>query len=203
MYYQNLATWVATPWVRNFMGVSTTMTVPDPHADFWIFGYGSLIWNPGFPYAEVAAARIYGFHRRLCVLSTIYRGTPEKPGLLLGLERSGSCTGRAFRVCAQHVNETLSYLDEREQVTKVYCPHFARTRLSDGRIVQSYTFVVRHEHEQYAGKLSIDEQARLIAQGVGERGSSLDYMINTIKHMNELGITDTPLHRVLEKALKL
>lgn len=167
--------------------------------DFWVFAYGSLMWDPGFPFAESAPGLIHGFHRCLCVLSTIYRGTPDRPGLVLGLDRGGSCAGRAFRVAPEHVNDTLSYLDEREQVTKVYCPHFVDVKLGDGRCVKGYTFVVRHQHEQYV-HLGQEEQARLVAQGVGRRGRALDYLANTIRHLDDLGIKDGPLHQVLEMA---
>ena len=101
------------------------------------------------------------------------------------------------------VSEQDPRLDEREQVTKVYCPHFFDTKLKDGRIVKAYTFVVRREHEQYAGQLSLEEQARLVAQGVGEKGPAIDYLINTVQHIDELGIKDTDLHKVLKMAQKL
>ena len=178
------------------------MIRPAPNQDLWIFAYGSLMWNPGFPHVEDQPGLIYGYHRCLCVRSTIYRGTPENPGLVLGLDRGGSCCGRALRVTAEHVNATIAYLDEREQVTKVYCPHFVTVKLGDGREVCGYTFVVRHEHEQYV-HLSIDEQARLVAQGKGGRGSALDYLTNTIEHIDALGIKDTDLHKVLERAKAL
>lgn len=175
-------------------------TWPDP---FWVYAYGSLMWNPGFPYEEAQPGLIHGYHRSLCVLSTIYRGTPEHPGLVLGLDQGGSCCGRTFRVAPQHVNATLAYLEEREQVTKVYCPHFLSTKLSDGRTVQAYSFVVRHEHEQFAGNLSLEEQARLVAQGVGDRGLAIDYLASTVEHISDLGIRDTQLHEVLERAYDL
>lgn len=171
----------------------------DPTLDLWIFGYGSLMWDPGFVYVETQPGMIFGFHRCLCVRSTIYRGTPDRPGLVLGLDRGGSCSGRAFRVAAEHVNATLVYLTEREQVTKVYCPHFVKIKLADGHTVTGYTFVVRREHEQYA-RLDPDEQARLITQGVGKQGAALDYLINTVEHLNALGIKKTELHRVLKMA---
>lgn len=174
------------------------MTFP-PDQEFWVFGYGSLMWNPGFPFVEKAAGQIHGYHRRLCVLSTIYRGTPDKPGLVLGLDQGGSCCGRAFRVAPQHVNETLTYLDEREQVTKVYTPHFLDVKLSDGRDISGYTFVVRREHEQYV-HFDLEEQARLVAQGTGKKGPALDYLASTIEHIDELGIHDQHLHEVLEMA---
>lgn len=175
------------------------MIRPDPTQDLWIFAYGSLMWNPGFPYRESMAGIIDGYHRSLCILSTHYRGTPDNPGLVLGLDRGGSCCGRTFLVAPEHVASTVAYLDEREQVTKVYCPHFVDVKLSDGRRVQGYTFVVRHEHEQYV-RLSTEEQARLVAHGVGERGTALDYLANTVEHINALGIKDTPLHQVLTRA---
>lgn len=175
------------------------MIRPSPHQDLWIYGYGSLMWNPGFPYVEDRPALIHGYHRSLCVQSTSYRGTPDNPGLVLGLDRGGSCCGRAFLVAAKHVNATLAYLDEREQVTKVYCPHFIDAQLNDGRTVTTYTFVVRREHEQYV-KLSIDEQARLVAAGKGDRGTALEYLANTVEHIDELGISDTQLHEVYAKA---
>lgn len=184
------------------------MTNPDARAplpsatstdDFWVFGYGSLMWNPGFPYVEDAPGTVHGYHRSLCVLSTIYRGTPDNPGLVLGLDEGGTCCGRAFRIAPEHVNAAIAYLNEREQVTKVYCPHDVCVHLADGREVAGYTFVVRHAHEQYV-KLSIDEQARLVARGEGLRGSAFDYLANTVAHIDALGIRDSELHRVLEMA---
>lgn len=171
----------------------------DLKSDMWIFGYGSLMWNPGFPYIEDQPGLIHGFHRCLCVQSTIYRGSPDCPGLVLGLDRGGSCRGRTFRIAAEDVNATLAYLDEREQVTKVYCPHFVNVELNDGRTVTGYTFVVRREHEQYV-HLSLEGQARLVAHGKGDRGSALDYLANTIEHIDALGIRDSQLHKVLERA---
>lgn len=175
----------------------------EPQDDFWVFAYGSLMWNPGFAYEEVVPGQIEGYQRSLSVLSTIYRGTPENPGLVLGLDEGGSCCGLVFRVAPENVNETVSYLDEREQVTKVYCPHFFDTHLNDGRTVKSYTFVVRREHEQYAGPLSLEEQARLVSQGVGKAGTAQDYLISTIEHIDDLGIKDSQLHEVLKMARAL
>ena len=160
------------------------------------------MWNPGFPYIDDRPALIHGYHRSLCIKSTNYRGTPDHPGLVLGLDRGGSCCGRAFLVAAEHVNATVAYLDEREQITKVYCPRFIDAQLNDGRTVSTYTFVARHEHEQYS-KLSIDEQAHLVATGKGDRGTALDYLANTIKHIDELGISDPQLHEVYAKAQTL
>ena len=175
---------------------------PDPDQDLWVFGYGSLMWNPGFPYVEERPGVVHGFHRSLCVRSTEYRGTPDNPGLVLGLDRGGSCCGRTFRVAAAHVEATLAYLNEREQVTRVYCPHFVTAALNDGRTVKAYTFVVRHEHAQYV-HLDLDEQARLVAHGVGDRGTAFEYLANTIEHIDALGISDTTLHHVLDLARAL
>lgn len=178
------------------------MIRPTPNHDLWIYGYGSLMWNPGFPYVEDRPGLVHGFHRSLCVMSTHYRGTPDNPGLVLGLDLGGSCCGRAFRVKAAHVNDAIAYLDEREQVTKVYCPRFVPVKLNDGRTVNAYTYVVRHEHEQYV-RLDIDDQARLVAFGVGDRGSAFDYLANAVEHIDDLGIKDTLLHKVLAKAKAL
>ena len=122
---------------------------------------------------------------------------------MLGLDVGGSCCGRAFHVAPEHVNDTLAYLDEREQVTKVYCPHFLDVTLNDGRTVAAYTFVVRREHKQYAGHLSLAQQAQMVSQGVGQRGTSRDYLSSTIEHIDALGISDPQLHDVLELAKSL
>ena len=165
---------------------------PQPWPDeFWVYAYGSLMWNPGFAYEEAQPGLIHGYHRSLCVLSTIYRGTPKHPGLVMGLDRGGSCCGRAFRVAPEHVEATVAYLDEREQVTKVYCPHFIDT------------FVVRREHEQFAGSLSLEQQAQLVAQGVGKKGPAIDYLASSVEHIDDLGIPDTQLHKVLMMARDL
>ena len=161
------------------------------------------MWDPGFAYEEVVPCQIEGYQRSLSVLSIVYRGTPDNPGLVLGLDKGGSCCGLAFRVAPENIDDTIAYLDEREQVTQIYCPHFFKTTLNDGRMIEAYAFVVRREHEQYAGVLSLEEQARLVAQGVGEKGPAIDYLTNTIEHIDDLGITDTQLHEVLKMAKKL
>jgi cation transport protein ChaC len=160
------------------------------------------MWNPGFDFNEQQPGRIHGFHRCLCVRSTIYRGTPDHPGLVLGLDRGGSCAGLAFQISAENVDATLNYLDEREQVTKVYCPHIVNVFLADGRAVKGFTYVVRRDHEQYA-RLSFTDQSRLVAEGVGQRGSALDYLSTTLNHLNSLGLRSGTLHRVLANAQTL
>ncbi len=136
-----------------------------------MFGYGSLMWRPGFAFEEVVPARIAGFRRALCVYSHVHRGTPEHPGLVLGLDRGGSCLGRAFRVAAARADETIAYLREREQVTAVYLERTARLRLvtdgaragsEGGRIVEAVAYVADRTHPQYAGALTLEEQLRLV-----------------------------------------
>lgn len=175
----------------------------DENNDFWVFGYGSLMWNPGFAFVESAQARVYGYHRSLCMISTMYRGNDKNPGLVLGLDVGGSVTGRAFRVAERNVNDVLQYLEDREQITQAYTPHFLKSRLDDGRQVRAYTFVCRHDHRQYAGRLSREKCAHMVATGIGDRGSALDYLASTVEHMDELGIGDSELHKILDAAKKL
>lgn len=161
-----------------------------------MFAYGSLMWRPDFPPAEIRPARLMGWHRAMCILSTVYRGTPDRPGLVLGLDRGGSCVGRALRVPAADWPEVRAMLHEREMVTNVYIPRFARVRLDDGRRVPAYCFTVDRAHEQYwSGPAA--EAAALIRQGVGPRGSSRDYLASTIDHMDALGLREGALHRLL------
>ncbi len=166
----------------------------------WIFGYASLMWQPGFPYLEAHPALLRGYHRSLCVYSTIYRGTPEKPGLVMGLDRGGSCRGRAFLLNAPDVPDVMAYLYKREMDTNVYSPKFIDVRLDDQRRVSAYHFIVRREHHQYTGKMSIEESARLVRRGVGPKGTSMEYLGNTLEHLDELGIVEGPLHRIYERA---
>jgi len=166
----------------------------------WIFGYGSLMWRPDFPYLEALPGLLYGYHRALCVVSTVYRGTAEKPGLVLGLDRGGSCRGRVFRLAPDDVTPVMEYLHEREMPTNVYDPKFLPVRLGDGRRIAAYTFIVRRDHVQYAGVLEMVEQARLVAQGVGPNGLALEYLGNTLEHLDDLGIREGRLHKIYEMA---
>jgi len=170
-------------------------------SDLWVFGYGSLIWRPGFPYQEAVAARLAGFHRSLCVYSHVHRGTPEQPGLVFGLDRGGSCRGRAFRVAAADREATLAYLREREQATAVYREHLASVRLEDqtGRRVPALVFVVDRDHPQYAGRLDAERQLELVMQGIGQSGINRDYVVSTVTALGELGIRDLPLVRLAER----
>jgi glutathione-specific gamma-glutamylcyclotransferase len=168
---------------------------------FWVFGYGSLMWRPGFDYEERRSAVLNGLHRALCVYSHVHRGTPEKPGLVMGLDRGGSCRGVAFRVRQENWAQTLDYLRAREQVTMVYKETRRRVRL-DGegeRAVLAVTYVVDRGHHQYAGKLPLEKQLAYVLQGEGSSGRNPDYVLSTARHLTELGLHDPTLHWLAER----
>ena len=164
--------------------------------DFWVFGYGSLMWHPGFPHKEVRVGTLRGYHRDFCVYSVLYRGTPHVPGLVLGLDRGGSCRGMVFRVPWEEGEEVLDYLYERELVTGVYIPRWVQVE-TDLERVTAASFVVDRNHDQYTGKMAPEERAELIVQGAGERGACSEYLANTVRHLEELGLPDTRLSNLL------
>lgn len=164
-------------------------------SDLWVFGYGSLMWRPGFEYEESSVGMLEGFHRSLCIYSHVYRGTPDKPGLVLGLDDGGHSMGRVFRVAPDRREDVIAYLREREQVTMVYLEHYGDVTLLDGsgRQVRAVTYIADQKHEQYAGKLSLDEQVRFVLQGHGKAGPNIDYVTNTVDHLKEIEIDDPEL----------
>ena len=167
-------------------------TLPLPEAS-WIFGYGSLMWNPGFAFEERQNATIRGLHRALCIWSHVHRGTPEKPGLVLGLDRGGSCRGVAFRVEPERWDETVDYLRGREQATNVYIEVVHELRLEDGRHVRALAYRVDRTHKQYCGKLPREKLLETVRGGVGLSGANPDYVLATHDHLVELGIADHTL----------
>jgi cation transport protein ChaC len=171
--------------------------------DIWVFGYGSLMWNPGFRHCEAAPALLKAWHRSFCVYSHRYRGTPEKPGLVLGLDRGGSCRGMAFRIARADVEEAMHYLWEREMQGGVYRMREVDVAMRGGRSAKARAFVVDRKHQNYAGRLSIDETARLILQGIGGRGPCREYLENTVRQLEVLGHLDGPLHRLELKVKEL
>src|ERR1700685_572747 len=164
--------------------------------DLWVFGYGSLMWHPGFEFLERIPARLIGLHRALCVYSFVHRGTPERPGLVLGLDRGGMCRGIAFRVAAAPRETTIAYLRAREQVTTVYLETMRRIELEEHarRRVQALCFIVDRSHVQYAGRLSLNERLHLVRQGHGRSGANCDYVIETVQAVEALGYPETDLH---------
>lgn len=166
--------------------------------DLWVFGYGSLIWRPGFAFEESVPARLNGYHRSLCVFSHVHRGTPERPGLVLGLDRGGVCRGLAFRVAAAKVEETLAYLRAREQATAVYLERHLPLRLGDGRNVQGLVYVADRKHLQYAGRLPPEKLLELVRHGRGMSGDNPDYVLRTDEHLRKMGIFDPVLARLAQ-----
>jgi cation transport protein ChaC len=162
----------------------------------WVFGYGSLMWRPGFDFLDRRRATVHGFHRSFCVYSHVHRGTREQPGLVLGLDNGGSCRGIAYRVAAGAARATVEYLIRREMVTRVYMPRWVPARLDDGRRVLAHTYTAAHNHTQYAGKLDLEAAARLIRHGVGRSGANPEYLFSAVEHLDELGLADGPLHRL-------
>ena len=172
------------------------VATPSDCDDLWVFGYGSLMWRPGFPHTARHRADLHGYHRSLCIFSHVHRGTPEMPGLVLGLDRGGRCRGLAFRVGAASRHETLAYLREREQATSVYLERHVRIRLDTGDHVRAVTYVADRRHPQYAGRLPVEDLLRLVRQGVGISGANPDYVKATHTQLIELGVSDPVLARV-------
>jgi cation transport protein ChaC len=169
--------------------------------DLWVFAYGSLIWRPGFPFRERVQARLIGAHRALCVYSFVHRGTPEKPGLVLGLDRGGTCRGVAYRVAATDRAATLAYLRAREQVTNVYRECVRPVTIIDHSParVQAVCYMVDRGHEQYAGRLDLAQQLHLVRQGHGASGQNRDYVIETVRALESLGLRDRDLHLLAQR----
>ena len=177
---------------------------PNPaHAaeDLWVFAYGSLMWRPDFPFVERVEARLVGAHRALCVYSFVHRGTPERPGLVLGLDRGGACRGIAYRVPMAERTSTVAYLRAREQVTSVYRESMRPVWLkqSPQRQVSALCFMIDRGHAQYAGRLSLEQQLHHVRQGHGQSGANRDYVIATVTALEELGFRETELHLLVER----
>ena len=165
--------------------------------DLWIFAYGSLMWRPDFVFEEQCRGRMFGYHRALCIYSHHHRGTAERPGLVLGLDRGGSCVGLCFRIAAARRAATLEAVRIRELVSGVYAEIAAPVRLDDGRRIAALAYAARRDHAQYAGALAPPDVTRLVAQGVGEAGANVDYVRNTHAHLDGLGIADARLAAVV------
>src|ERR1700689_2250731 len=180
------------------MSVETASETELSRADLWVFGYGSLMWRPGFEFIEQAPARLIGEHRALCVYSFDHRGTPEKPGLVLGLDRGGACRGIAFRVAAGLRDPAGDYLRGREQTTHVYREVMRSVWLEDEarRRVSALAYVVDRGHVQYAGRLTLSEQLRYVQQGHGRSGNNRDYVLSTVKSIEAQGFRDPQLHQL-------
>jgi cation transport protein ChaC len=169
--------------------------------DLWVFAYGSLMWRPDFPHVERVQAKLIGAHRALCVFSHVHRGTPERPGLVLGLDHGGACRGIAYRVAAAERASTIAYLRAREQVTMVYREVVRAVWLAGTpeRRVSALCYMVDRGHPQYAGRLSIEQQLHLIRQGHGRSGPNPEYVLATVKALEALGCFDRDLHLLAER----
>jgi len=171
----------------------------------WVFAYGSLMWRPGFSFVEKQPATLMGYSRSLCVYSHVHRGTPDKPGLVYGLDRlqeNDVCQGIAYRVESENWKDTVKYLRDREQVTSVYIEEMANIIFSenDTDSTTALTYRVDRSHKQYAGQLSLDEQLKYIRQGHGQSGDCKEYVLSTAEHLIELNVEDKNL-QALAKAL--
>jgi cation transport protein ChaC len=168
--------------------------------DFWVFGYGSLMWRPGFDYLERVPARLIGLHRALCVFSFVHRGTPERPGLVLGLDRGGMCRGIAYRLAAAARAKTIGYLRSREQVTSVYVEIMRQIELEDHdrRRMRALCYTVDRSHVQYAGRRTLAESLHYVRQGHGSSGANRDYVLETVRALEALGYRESELHIIAE-----
>lgn len=176
-----------------------TLSQWDGASDLWLFGYGSLIWNPGLPTVENVRSRVHGYHRGLYLWSRVNRGTPEQPGLVLALDRGGSCTGVALRLSSEGVMPHLEALWRREMAMGSYQPMWLPCRLDDGRRVAALAFVMRRDVEAYTGRLS-DEMVRAVLDcASGRYGTTLDYVQRTVVALRDSGMPDRALERLLAR----
>jgi len=170
-------------------------TIPDlslPTGDLWVFGYGSVMWRPGFDYMERRAGRLHGYHRSLCVWSWFHRGSPDNPGLVLGLDVGGSCNGIAYRVAESGKAEAADYLYRRELVTDGYEAILRPVYLDDGPVT-ALCFRANRAHPQYAGKLDHRHAADVVRRSTGNSGANPDYVASAVKQLHAMGINDKAL----------
>ena len=169
--------------------------------NIWIFAYGSLMWNPAFEYERRCKAELHGLNRALCVTSIHHRGTPQRPGLVLGLDTGGKCTGIAYEVHGEKADKTIKYLRAREQVTRVYREITRPITLLDDerREVRSLIYAIDRDHAQYAGRLPFERQVQMVMGGVGKSGNNIDYVVSTAEHLAEIGIVDREMERLAHR----
>ncbi len=182
-------------------GACAEPSVPDPipHGDLWVFGYGSLMWRPGFVCTLRCKAMLRGWRRSLCIYSHVYRGTREKPGLVLGLDRGGACPGVAFRVAATLREPTIRYLREREQATAVYLERMVHVTLECGERVSALTYVADRLHGQYAGRLDREAMLGNVRAARGQSGENAVYVLETHDHLAAIGVRDGDLEWLAER----
>lgn len=183
----------------------TMLAARAPDEDLWVFGYGSLIWNPAFHYEERSCALLRGWHRRFCLKLYAGRGTPEQPGLMLALDRGGACRGVAFRIAAEKVREELWLLWQREMYGGAYNARWVGLEscasagtLAKGQKFQALSFVINRAHPRYSPELSVEQTASMIATACGELGSCREYLENTVSHLAQLGVRDAHLIRIAQ-----
>jgi cation transport protein ChaC len=168
--------------------------MPNP----WVFGYGSLIWNPGFAFRRSEKALLRGAHRSLSIYSHRHRGTPDRPGLVFGLSRGGSCLGVAFEVEEKLWPQVFGYLQDREQDRGVYREAWRNVVLEGGETVRALAYLVNERHPQFAGRLDLNRQVELVRSGRGESGANTEYVRKTAERLLQLGIRDRALLAIVE-----
>jgi cation transport protein ChaC len=177
-----------------------TLAGADLSAGVWLFGYGSLIWNPAFHFTDRLVGTVFGWHRRFCLWTHLGRGCPEEPGLVLGLERGGSCRGAVFHIAPEAVEEELTIVWRREMISGAYVPRWVDVHTGLGT-VRAITFVINRAHARYARYLPDERVAEVIATAQGWLGPCAEYLINTVDHLAALGIHDRPLARLRARVL--
>jgi cation transport protein ChaC len=200
----------AYPWMKTLTdeelnrSLAQTMKNHPASADVWVFAYGSLIWNPTFAFVERRIAHVRGYHRRFCLRADMGRGSPERPGLFLGLDRGGQCGGVVFRIAAAHARDELMLLWRREMITRAYIPRWVwaetlggQTRGSQirGSKVHAIAMTINRAYSRYVGDWTEDEMIRAIATAEGRFGRCSDYLFNTLEHLTEMGVRDRMLER--------
>jgi len=173
-----------------------------PSDDIWVFGYGSLIWNPAFHFERSAHALLYGYHRAFCLWTPLGRGSPENPGLILGLERGGSCHGMAFKLHEDQIEEELDVVWAREMPTGSYEPTWVRLH-SGGETLHAIAFVIKRDQPRYACKIPIETVAKSIATAEGPLGTCSEYLFRTVEALDKMNVPDRYLHTVRKKVIAL
>ena len=175
-----------------------------PDEDIWVFGYGSLIWNPAFHFEERRVARIHGLHRRFCLETPLGRGSPEQPGRVLALDRGGSCSGMAFRLAPdpEKARQELGILWRREMISNAYRATVVRARTAEGP-VRVATFAINRSSPRYCGETDLDKVAYSIARAEGWLGPCSDYLFQTVQHLQDLGLHDRYLEKLVRKVRAL